>query len=134
MSGPGDGHGGFRAGSGRPSSAASSSKKSPPPSRLSYQCPVCGSSKRSDKLKSHMIQLCHFDSDGKPMSIHDPRFKTLTREGREHTDYCRSKNITKDTLENSWKRLSPSSAEIHHDNPFLASKRKKPTEAICKVR
>ena len=102
MSGSGDGHGGFRAGSGRPSSAASSSKKSPPPSRLSYQCPVCGSSKRSDKLKSHMIQLCHFDSDGKPMSIHDPRFKTLTREGREHTDYCRSKNITKDTLENSW--------------------------------
>ena len=127
MSRSGDRHGGQRAGSGRSSSA------SPSPSRLSYSCPVCGSSKRSDKLKAHLLQLVHFNNEGKPVSIYDSIYKTLSREAKEHTDYCRTKEITKMSLETFWKRLSPSEAEMY-SNPFLAAKRKKPTESICKVR
>ena len=124
-------HGGARTGAGRYSAASSSNKTSP--SRQTYSCPVCGSGKRSDKLKAHMIQLCHFDEDGRPISPQNSEFQKLSKEAKAHTSYCLEKGIKKSGLENVWKRLSPAAINTF-ENPFIASKKpcREPDAEICK--
>lgn len=96
--------GGNRLGAGRPSQAFST--KDLPPSRSKFQCPVCGSEKRSDKMQQHLLQLCHFDNDGMPVKPDNPQYSSFTSEAKQHTDYCVAKELKKDSLLQSWKRLS----------------------------
>ena len=117
--------GGNRSGSGRPKL---SSLKDIPASRGKYQCPVCGTEKRSDKLQDHLQQLCHFDTDGKPIDSSFAQYSKLSSEARQHTDYCASKDIKKDELNQCWKRLSPSE---HGSNPFEVMKKRHPSGQLC---
>ena len=115
------GSGGNRSGSGRPS------KNDTPPSRSKFLCPVCGSEKRNDKLQDHLQQLCHFDDEGKPLDSSDDRYKTLSKESKQHTDYCVQKGIKKDELVKSWKRLSPAEQNL---NPFEQMRKRPPSQAL----
>ena len=115
--------GGSRAGSGRPSFVS----KDISPSRSKYQCPVCGSEKRADKLQIHLQQLCIFDTDGNPLESSDEQYKTLSTEAKQHTEYCSRKGLKKDELAKCWKRLSPSNQGL---NPFERAKKKQPSEPL----
>ena len=116
--------GGSRPGSGSPSG---SSLKVSPPSRNKYQCPVCGTEQRTDKLHLHLQRLCQFDSDGKPIDSSHEQYKTLSKEAKSHTDYCAIKAINKDELAKCWKRLSPSD---HGLNPFERMQKRQPSEQL----
>ena len=102
---------------GRPSNVT----KDPFPSRSNRQCPVCGSEKRYDKLQGHLVQLCHFDKDGNPILPDNSAYAILSKEAKQHTEYCVAKGIKKDTLHLSWKRLSPTDTRL---NPFEAMKKR----------
>jgi hypothetical protein len=125
------GHGGDRLGSGRPSAAFNT--KDSPPSRQKFQCPICGTERRSDKLSVHMTQLCHFTKDGNPCNPDDESLKNLSKEAKQHTEYCFRKNITRDTLINSWKRLSPVGTEFLSPFQRAMAAKKNPSSAVRQV-
>ena len=72
------------------------------PSRQTYLCPICKKEKRSDKLKEHYINLCHFDNNDNAISPASSTFRNISLEAQVHTKYCYDNNIKKSDTD-SWK-------------------------------
>ena len=82
-------------GPGRPVGSIGSKKVEKGTSRLETKCAVCSLVQRADNIKSHQVSVVLFDDDGKPADNTHPRYISLSKSEKEHTDYFRNNGFSR---------------------------------------
>lgn len=96
-------------------------------SRQKFVCPICKTTKRSDKLSEHITNLCHFNDAEEAYPPWSSAFKHLSKEAKFHTQYCYDRKISK-KMSQKWKNEIPSKSTEEFDCSYFKKWKKNPEE------